>query len=190
MKSLFRPVLLAGLLATVGFTAFAQAPDADFYPGMMGIAGSMHEGLSQQRKGWINPARMQARLDRHFATLKAQLKLNATQEGAWTTFTAAMKPPADLLARRADYAQLAKMPTPERIDKMKALRAQHVADLTTAMDQRGEATKTFYATLTPEQQKVFDANAMRPRAWHAPKRGRHGPRFGARPAPAASQPAQ
>jgi hypothetical protein len=28
------------------------------------------------------------------------------------------------------------------------------------MDKHGEATKVFYATLTPEQQKVFDATAM------------------------------
>lgn len=190
MKSFFKPVLLAGLLATLGFAAFAQAPGADPHAGMMGMGGAMHEGMDQHHRDGINPARMQARFDKRFAALKVQLKLSAAQEGAWTTFTAAMKPPADLLAKRADHAELAKLPTPERIDKMKTLHAQHVADMTTAMDQRGAATKTFYATLTPEQQKVFDANAMRPLAGHGPKHGRHGPWFGARPARAASQPAQ
>jgi Spy/CpxP family protein refolding chaperone len=29
------------------------------------------------------------------------------------------------------------------------------------MDQRGAATKTFYAALTPEQQKLFDAHEMK-----------------------------
>lgn len=48
---------------------------------------------------------------------------------------------------------MAKLPTPERIDKMKALRSQHMSDMTTAMDKRGEATKALYAALTPEQQK-------------------------------------
>lgn len=191
MKSLFKPVLLAGLLATVGFTVSAQAPGAGPHAGMMGIGGAMHEGMDQHRMGPLNPARMQARFEKRFAALKVQLKLSPAQEGAWTTFTAAMKPPADLLAKRADHAELAKLPTPERIDKMKTLHAQHVADMTAAMDQRGAATKTFYATLTPEQQKVFDANAMRPSGWHAPKHGpRHGPWFGARAARAASQPAQ
>lgn len=190
MKSFFKPVLLAGLLSMAGFSAFAQAPGADPHAGMMGMAGPMHDGMGQQRRGWINPARMQARFDKRFAALKAQLKLSAAQDGAWTTFTVAMKPSADLLAKRADYAELAKLPTPERIDKMKTLHAQHLAEMTAAMDKRGEATKTFYAALTPEQQKVFDTNAMRPLAGHGPKHGRPGARFGARPAPAASQPAQ
>jgi protein CpxP len=35
-------------------------------------------------------------------------------------------------------------------------------DMNAAMDKRGDATKTFYATLTPEQQKVFDTHMMRP----------------------------
>jgi Spy/CpxP family protein refolding chaperone len=159
MKSFLKPVLLVGLLATVGFTAFAQAPDP--HAGMMGMGGSMHEGMDQHRMGPLNPARMQARFDKRMTAFKVQLKLSAAQEGAWTTFTAAMKPPAGMLTKQADHAELAKLPTPERIDKMKALHAQHVADMTAAMDKRGEATKVFYATLTPEQQKVFDANAMR-----------------------------
>lgn len=48
---------------------------------------------------------------------------------------------------------------------MKALRNRHMAEMSAAMDKRGEATKAFYAVLTPEQEKVFDANATR----------RHGP---------------
>src|SRR5450830_77980 len=77
------------------------------------------------------------------------------------TFTAAMKPPATMMANRPDYAELIKLPTPERIDKMKALHTQRMADMTAAMEQRGEATKAFYAVLTPEQQKVFDASITR-----------------------------
>jgi Spy/CpxP family protein refolding chaperone len=57
-------------------------------------------------------------------------------------------------------ADMAKLTTPERIDKMKALGAQHMAEMTAAMDKRAEATKAFYAVLTPEQQKVFDAHGM------------------------------
>jgi protein CpxP len=51
--------------------------------------------------------------------------------------------------------------TPQRIDKMKEMRTQRMADMSAAMDKRGEATKTFYAALTPDQQKVFDAQHAR-----------------------------
>jgi len=40
---------------------------------------------------------------------------------------------------------------------MRALRATRLAE----MDQRGDATKTFYAALTPPQQKAFDALTAR-----------------------------
>jgi Spy/CpxP family protein refolding chaperone len=51
---------------------------------------------------------------------------------------------------REDWAKLT---TPERLDKMQALKAERDA----RMDKRIDATKSFYAALTPEQQKVFDS---------------------------------
>mgnify|MGYP000157899463 CR=1 FL=1 len=87
---------------------------------------------------------------KRLADLKAQLKLTPAQESAWTTFTTAMQPgerPA-----RLDRQDMDKLTTPERIDRMRAMRAQHAAEA----DRRGEAIKAFYATLTPEQQKTFD----------------------------------
>lgn len=162
MKSVFKPLLIAGLLATVGMTAYSQSPmgmGGGDCP-MMGSGAQMHGGMRHDRMGKMDPTRMQAMMDKRNAALKAQLKITASQEGAWTTYTAAMKPPADMAARQAEHAELAKLPTPERIDKMKALRAQHMGEMTTAMDKRGEATKAFYAALTPEQQKTFDASAM------------------------------
>jgi hypothetical protein len=161
MKSIFKPVLLAGLLATAGFSAFSQSPAMGERGGMMGAGGQMQEGMGQHHMGKMDAAKMQARMDKHQAALKVALKLTPAQEGAWTTYIAAMKPPADLVAKRAEHDELAKLPTPERIDKMKALRTQHMADMTAAMDKRGDATKAFYATLTPEQQKTFDASAQR-----------------------------
>lgn len=152
MTSRFKPTLLAGLLALSGFAALAQMPPAGGHGGMMaGPADGMHQGMHN-----MNPARMQARMDQHAAALKARLKLTPAQESAWTTFAAAHKMPADMMANRPDQAALEKLTTPERLERMKALRSQHMM----AMDQRDEATKVFYATLTPEQQKVFDASAM------------------------------
>ncbi len=155
MKSIFKPLLVAGILATAGFAAYSQAP------AMGEHAGMMHEGMGHPGMGKMDPVKMQARMEKRQAALKAMLKLTPAQEGAWATFTAALKPPADMMGKHADHVEIAKLPTPERIDKMKALHAQHVADMNSAMDKRGDATKTFYATLTPEQQKVFDTATAR-----------------------------
>ena len=150
MTSRFKPTLLAGLLALSGFAALAQMPSSGGHGGMMaGPADGMHQGMRHR-----DPARMQARMDQHAAALKARLKLTPAQEGAWTTFVAAHKMPADMMAKGPDRATMDKLSTPERLERMKAMRSQHMA----AMDQRDEATKAFYATLTPEQQKVFDAS--------------------------------
>jgi hypothetical protein len=74
-----------------------------------------------------------------------------------------MKPSADMMAKRPDHAEMDKLSTPERIDKMRALRSQHMTDMQANMDKRDEATKTFYATLSAEQKKVFDAEHGRMR---------------------------
>jgi hypothetical protein len=184
MKSIFKPLLLAGLLATAGFAALSQAPAGP----MTGASAPMkYEGMRHHdRMGKMDPARMQARMDQRNSELKAQLKLTAAQESAWTTYTEAMKPAANLRANRPDRAQLEKMTTPERIDTMKALRSRHMAEMNAAMDQRGEATKTFYAALTPEQQKVFDANTLRRHGPDGRKGGRRGPMMGAPATPPAA----
>jgi len=152
MTSRFKPTLLAGLLALSGFAALAQMPPPGGQPGMMaGHSEGMHEGMRH-----MDPARMQAQMDKHAAELKARLKLTPAQESGWTTFVAAHKVPADMMAKRPDRAEMEKLTTPERLDRMKTLRSQHMAE----MDKRDEATRVFYATLTPEQQKVFDASAL------------------------------
>ena len=177
MKSVFKPLVLAAALATVGFAAFSQTPGAG-PAGMMGHGGPMHESMGHPGMGPMNPARMQARMERRHAALKAALKLTPAQEAAWATFAAAMKPPVDLKAKRPDFAEIAQLPTPERIDKMKALHTQHAADMTAAMDKRGEATKAFYAALTSEQQRVFDNATARQ---HGPAGRMGGPRDGKGP---------
>jgi Spy/CpxP family protein refolding chaperone len=125
----------------------------------------------------MEPAKMEAYMLKRAAELKAKLKLTASQEGAWTTFAAAMKPPARPTANLPERAELDKLSTPERIDKMHALRVQRTTEINAAMDKRDEAVKTFYAALTPEQQKVFDAEHARVGAqrWQGRGRGPGGP---------------
>lgn len=120
----------------------------------------------------MDPARMEQMINRQMNDLKAKLKITPQQEGAWTTYTAAMKPSSEMLAKRPDRAELDKLSTPERIDKMKALRAQHAAEMNALMDKRDEATKTFYAQLSPEQKQVFDAEHARRRQNHMAPRAK------------------
>ena len=155
-------LLLAGLLATAGAGAIAQTPATP-----QGDAGgaaatsqatppaTMHGG----QMGRHDPAKMEAYLARRQADMKAKLKITPAQEGAWTAFTAAMQPPADKDARPASgqRAELDKLTTPQRIDKMREIRTQRMTAMTALMDKRGDAAKAFYAALSPEQQKVFDA---------------------------------
>ena len=134
------------LLAALALPVSAQQPPAT----PPAASAKAPEGRHERRHG--DHAQRHAK---HLAELKAQLKLTAAQEPAWTTFTTAMQPgerPA-----RLDRQDMDKLTTPERIDRMRALRAQHAAEA----DRRGEATKAFYAALTPEQQKTFDAQAHR-----------------------------
>ena len=102
------------------------------------------------------------------AAMKAKLNITPAQESAWTSFTAAMQPPSSMRARPTpeQRTEFDKLGTPERIDKMRAVRAQRMAAMSAQMDKRGEATKTFYAALSPEQQKEFDAGHQR--------QGKHG----------------
>lgn len=144
-------LVLAGLLATLGASAMAQSAA----PASLGAAASSPRG---QHMGKHDPAKMQAMIAKNQADLKAKLKLTPAQEGAWTAYTAAVQPPAGKGMRpsEAQRAEMDKLTTPERIDKMHALRGERMTQMNAAMDKRGNATKTFYAALTPEQQKVFD----------------------------------
>ena len=73
---------------------------------------------------------------------------------------------------RLERGDMEKLTTPERIDRMRTLRSERMAEA----DRRGEAAKAFYATLTPEQQKTFDAQAHRGRPMGGMRggEGRHG----------------
>lgn len=113
--------------------------------------------------------RMQKKMEQHQAKLKEALKLSAAQEPAWKEFTAAMQPPQQRTAR-LDRAEWDKLTTPQRMDKMQAMRAEREAH----MNQRMDAVKKFYGTLTPEQQKVFDEQHRR----MGPHGGHHGERQG------------
>jgi hypothetical protein len=128
--------------------------------------------------GRHDPAKMQARMTQRLAEIKAKLKITPAQEAAWTTYTDAVKPvPRASIA--ASHGELSQLPTPERLDRMRTLHTEHMAAMTARMDQRAEATKTFYAVLNTDQKKVFDEQFTRLAGGHGnhrmgPMGGQHG----------------
>ena len=165
-------LLLAGLIAAPAAAVLAQttAP-TDAAPVATQAAPASKDASTPGRHMGADPhdpAKMQDRIAERHAELKDKLKITAAQEPAWNAFTTAMKPPATLMQdRQAQHAELQKLPTPERIDKMRVLRTQHMTEMMKRMDQRGEATKALYAVLSPEQQKTFDLEASQRGGRHA-----------------------
>jgi periplasmic protein CpxP/Spy len=146
MKSA-QKLFAAALLASLGLAASAQTPTVP-------QAGAGTPPAAGESRARYDPARRQERMTQRLADLKQKLQITPTQESAWTAYTNALQPTQMQRPHRDEFAQLT---TPERIDRMRQLRTQRMAE----MDQRGEATKGFYATLTPEQKKVFDAQTLR-----------------------------
>ena len=149
-QTLTGAAVATALLASLSLPSFAQTAAPAESAAATQKAPEHHKHQRGDKRG-DRMEHMKQRMEK----LKTDLKLTAAQEPAWTSFTTAMQPgerPA-----RLDHNGMEKLTTPERIDRMRAMRAQHAAEA----DRRGEATKTFYATLTPEQQKTFDAQAHR-----------------------------
>ena len=149
------------LLAAFALPSFAQTPPAP----PAGPAAGARPAHPMPPHG----ERME-HMQQHIARLKADLKLSPAQESAWNTYAAALKPAERPQRMKHDREAFAKLTTPQRIDKMREMRAQHAAEA----DRRGEATKAFYAQLDATQQKTFDdaTRHMGPMG----RMGHHGPR--------------
>lgn len=139
-RSLVVAAILAGI-AGVSATAIAQG---------MGQHQGMNPQMHTQRM-----EQMQKRHAEHQTQLKAALKITASQEAAWNTFVAGTAPNPPASAPGLSKEDWSKLSTPQRMEKMQAFHTERDA----AMSKRMEAVKTFYAALTPEQQKVFDTQA-------------------------------
>eukprot|EP01034_Spumella_vulgaris_P000750 gene750-989_t len=140
-------LLLTGLIATFAAAAMAQTPPTPAPDGKPGM---------QHRMGKHDPAKMKEFMAKRQAELKQKLAITPAQEGAWTAWTAALQPPA-VRPERPSREEIAKLTTPQRIEQMRAQRAQRQS----LMDKRADATNTFYAALNADQKKVFDAETVR-----------------------------
>jgi len=162
MKSQRRHLIAAGLIAAAGFSAaFAQTPPAA--PAGPGMHGHDPARMEQFR------AKMEQRMAQRLGELKQKLAITPAQEGAWNTWTAALKPTGP--HQRPDRAEWKTLTTPERIDRMRSLRAERNAE----MDRRMDATKTFYGALGADQKKVFDTESLK---FMGGERGHHGGHHG------------
>jgi protein CpxP len=157
MKHSLKTLAAAAILAGTAFAVVAQnAPQPAPAPG-----GAPH----MQRGGdhRMDPAKMQERQQRmaermakRLGEFKQKLAITPAQEGAWTAWTTALKPTGPMM-QRPDRAEFAKLTTPERIDRMRAMRVARQSE----MDKRMDATKVFYGALNAEQKKTFDEQGMR-----------------------------
>ncbi len=140
-------------LGTAGFTATALAAGADMEPGP-----GYGEGSRQQE-------RWKAFMEKKQAKLHDKLKLSASQEDAWKIYADATA--KNLTPSKRTATDFDSMTAPQRMEKglefMKERQAKMEAQLA--------CLKTFYATLTPEQQKVFDAETS-PKKWREKVRDR------------------
>ena len=136
-------------LGAVGSSAFAADTPA---PGRHGQALTQEQRAAKAAE---RQAKFKEMVAKHQAALHDKLKLTAAQEPAWNAFVAASAP--KLHAARPDRAALAQLSAPERAEKRLEMRKQMIAQHETHL----AALKTFYAQLTPEQQKTFDEATKR-----------------------------
>jgi periplasmic protein CpxP/Spy len=170
MKSTRKHILAAALVAVLGAGAFAQTQPAPAQPGQPPMMMMMHRG-ERADHGADRARMMQERMARRHAEFKAKLQITPAQEAAWNAWTQAMRPAANR-PQRPNLVEIARMTTPQRLDKRREMRNARNAE----QDRRADATKAFYGQLSAAQQKTFDEQSfgMMGRGGRGGHRGGHG----------------
>ena len=142
--SSLRLALLAGLALPLGLATASFAQDAP-------PAAPASDAAGMHREHMRDPAERRAHMAEHLSTV---LQLQPGQQAALAAFLDAMKPPGDMKdhMQHADGDADEHLPAPERMDHMLA----HIDAMRAHLAVAAAATKTFYAQLTPSQQKAFD----------------------------------
>jgi protein CpxP len=145
MKNIYKAS--AALAASAAVLAFGYAALGQDQP-----AAPRQPPTAEQRAQWR--AQRQAE---HAQRLSALLNLRPDQQPALQALLAALAPQRhEHDGQRPDGADAAQLTTPQRLDRMADRMAKHEAEF----HQRADAIRTFYAALSPEQQKAFDAMPM------------------------------
>jgi transglutaminase/protease-like cytokinesis protein 3 len=152
MKLLKNTIMLSLATASLAFAAgtYAQQSSSSA-PTPAAARTAEHAKKMEQRQ-----QRMQEGMEKHRSQLHDKLKLSPQQEPAWKAFTEATKPQHDqkMHQAKADRQAMAAMSAPARMEKM----LEHSKERLARMQQQLDALKSFYAVLTPEQQKIFDTS--------------------------------
>lgn len=146
-RSFAKRALVVGLIAgssILAASSFAM-PGGDSAAG----EGCGHHGQKASGNWQENRAK-------HLSDLKEKLQLTPQQTAAWDAFAGASgKGMHQGMDKPAMQGGFDKLTTPQRLDKMMAMSDARRAK----MAERAQAVKAFYAQLTAEQKKVFDAEA-------------------------------
>ncbi|QBE63405.1 Spy/CpxP family protein refolding chaperone [Pseudoduganella lutea] len=153
MNILRKNIIVGMTVLSIGSAAIA-APAAET---------AQHRAYAETK---FDPVKRAERIEQRQQKLHDALKLTANQETAWKTYIAAIKPQQPV--GRADRVSFKELNAPQRAEKRLELSKARIAH----QETRLEALKTFYATLTPEQQKVFDE--QRGHGKHRGRAHRHG----------------
>ena len=118
-----------------------------------GVSMAVAQDLPMQPSQAKHDAMMHDHMVAHAKAMHDILGIRPDQEAAWQAFTASMVPPSHPDMDHHGDEHGASLTTPERLDHMAAMMSEHQA----AFQRHAEAVKRFYAVLTPQQQKAFDA---------------------------------
>ena len=184
--------VLGTAITALSFTAIAQntappaAPTATPSAAQSAAPAPHHAKAHGQRHSPQAQAERQQRFEKALADrqsrLKDSLQLRPDQETAWKDFLGQTQPKPRAASERPNREQWAQLNTPQRLDKLEALKAERDAQL----KQRNDGIRRFYAQLSPSQQKAFDAQRGMgvglQQAAHPGHKGPmgHGPRSGFR----------
>jgi len=167
MKTPFRMLLGAAALSAavcVSSASFAQAPPPP--PGAM--MGQPDAG----RDHWAD--RMHEDAEAKARALHDILNVRPDQDAAFQAMVASMGPEGHHgmgMDMRHDHDDMDHLTTPQRLDRMSAKMAERQAEF----QRHAEAVRAFYAVLSPDQQRAFDALTGLIMEGHHHGMGGHGP---------------
>lgn len=116
--------------------------------GLVLVAGT---AFAQSNGGQSNAAQVEQ--------LHQALHLSVAQDAAWQLYRSAADVPDKAQARRRAASSLFRtVDSPHRMDLVEAEMRQELDDL----QRQSRALKSFYATLSPEQQHTFDVRTLPP----------------------------
>ena len=130
------PLLMAMITIVVAmFAVIILAP-------VPAYAESIHKDWDKTKQNTV--------FDKRIKELHDKLKLSSAQEPAWSEFVEKSKPEEELY--KFDTSKLPNLPAPELLDRMLSLMKAKQQD----MESRAEIVKSFYNTLSAQQQTIFD----------------------------------